>query len=56
MKKGVDVSSRREVQVCCETSMERSGTTYTSGEEWSDHCVCLVCRSDKWIKIGAEKR
>lgn len=56
MKRGIDVSSRREVQVCCETPMERSGTKYTSGEGWFDHYVCLVFRSDKWIKIGAAKR
>lgn len=56
MKGGIEVSSRIEVQVCCEASMERSGTKYTSGEGWSDHYVCLVCRSDKWIKIGDAKK
>lgn len=51
-----EVSSRMEVPVCCETPMEKSGAKYTSGEGWSDRYFCLICRSEKWFKIGDVKK
>jgi len=45
-----------EIPMCCEKPMEQSGSTYEKGEGWADRYVCLVCRSEKWIKIGDTKK